>query len=335
MKKIIVLILILLVVGLGGFWLYSKNKSKIPKYQGPLEKVSLSLKWIHQAQFAGNYVAFEKGYYKDLGLDVSFIPFSYEETAIESVLAGKSEFGIAGADEVIMARTEGKPIKAIAVIYKINPGVAFTLKSSGINRPQDFVGKTVGIQKGVNTEYLFNAMINKLGIDRSKIKEVSIGYEAKELMDGTVDISTGYIINEPQLVKDKGININTFLVADYGVNMYADVLFTSDKMIEDKPEVVQRFVDASLKGWQEAIEHEDEAVDITIKYAKESDRSHQKYMLSSSIPLINTGKTRLGVMEPAEWAQMQDLLIKQKIITKKIDITTAYTTIFVNAVYEK
>lgn len=334
MKKIIVLLFVIFVIIFGGFWLYTKNISKVSTYSGPVEKVSLSLKWIHQAQFAGNYVAYEKGYYRDLGLDVAFIPFSYEETSIQSVLTGKSEFGIAGADEVMLARTEGKPVKAIAVIYKTNPVVAFALKSSGINKPQDFIGKTVGIQKGVNTEYLYYAMMKNLGIDRNKIKEVPIGYEAKELLDGTVDISTGYVMNEPQLVKEKGVEINTFLVADYGINMYADVLFTSDKMIEEKPEVVQRFVEASLHGWQEAIEHEDEAVDITMKYAKESDKNHQKYMLSSSIPLINTGKTRLGVMEPTEWTQMQELLIKQNILNKKIDISTAYTTKFVNAIYE-
>lgn len=337
MKKIIILILIVVIVVLGGFWLYSRN---IERRKGVFnesvfkEKVSLRLKWFDQAQFAGNYVAKDKGFYESEGLEVSFVPYSYEETAIDAVLAGKAEFGIAGADEILVARSEGKPVKAIAVIYKINPGVFFTLKNSGITSPSDFVGKRVGVQKGVNTEYMYRAMMGKLGIDRSKITEVPVGFDYKELFNGDVVASVGYVINKPTTEVQKGKEVSSILMADYGVNMYADVLFTSDKMIEEKSEMVQHFVSASLKGWQEAIEHQDEAVDITMKYAKEAERKHQEYMLSSSVPLINTGKTRLGVMEPVQWTQMQDLLIKQKIMTKKIDITSAYAMKFVDAIYE-
>jgi len=334
MKKIIILVLIVLVIGFGAFWLYTKNKKTTSKYTGPTESVSLRLKWVHQAQFAGNYVAVEKGFYQDQGLEVSLLPFSYEETAIQAVLAGKSEFGIAGADEVMMARTEGKPVKAIAVIFKTNPVVAFSLESSGIKKPQDFVGKTVGIQKGVNTEYLYYAMIKNLGIDRSKIKEVSIGYEAKELLDGKVDVSTGYVINEPQLVKEMGIGVNTFLVADYGVNMYADVLFTTDEIIKTKPDMVGRMLKATLTGWQYAIEHEAEAVDITMKYAKDSTKEHQTYMLSSSVPLIHTGTGRLGWMESSAWEQGQNVLFEQKLLDKKIDVTEAYTMQFLDMIYQ-
>jgi NitT/TauT family transport system substrate-binding protein len=269
-KKLALLILVIVAVGLGAFWLYSNKKNTTSKYSGPLEAVIVRLKWVHQAQFAGNYVAIEKGFYADEGLSVTVEPFSYEDRSIASVLAGKSDFGIAGAEEILLAKEAGLPIKAFAVIYKKNPVVAYSLKSSGITRPSQFVGKTVGIERGINVEYQYAAMMSKLGIDRSKIKEVSVGYDAAELLTGKVEVSTGYIINEPQLVVEAGKEINTMLMSDYGINMYADVLFTTDEMIAKRPELVAKMLRATLKGWQYAIEHEEEAVNITLKYAKDS-----------------------------------------------------------------
>jgi NitT/TauT family transport system substrate-binding protein len=333
-KKLALLILVIVAVGLGAFWLYSNKKNTTSKYSGPLEAVIVRLKWVHQAQFAGNYVAIEKGFYADEGLSVTVEPFSYEDRSIASVLAGKSDFGIAGAEEILLAKEAGLPIKAFAVIYKKNPVVAYSLKSSGITRPSQFVGKTVGIERGINVEYQYAAMMSKLGIDRSKIKEVSVGYDAAELLTGKVEVSTGYIINEPQLVVEAGKEINTMLMSDYGINMYADVLFTTDEMIAKRPELVAKMLRATLKGWQYAIEHEEEAVNITLKYAKDSTKIHQTSMLATSVPLINTGIGKLGFMEKAEWEQAQNIMFEQKILKKKIDVSEAYTMKFLEEMYK-
>lgn len=301
----------------------------------PLEEVKMKLKWLHSAQFAGNYAAIEKGFCNQRGLNVTLEPYTYEDTAINSVVDGKSDFGIAGADEVLLARAEGKPVKAIAVIFKINPVVAFALKSSGIRRPQDFVGKRVGLSMGTNVEYLYLAMMSNLKIPRDKIQEIPIGYGVDELLDGKVDVSTGYIIDEPNLVVEKGQEVTTILMADYGVNIYADVLFTTDEKIRTKPEVVERMLVATLDGWQYAIEHESEAVDMTMKYAADSTRDHQASMLRSSVPLINTGKSKLGMMELSEWMRVQDILFEEKLLKNKIDINDVFTMDFLNAYYRQ
>ncbi len=334
MKKIIMMVLVIIALGVSWWYLQERRVEKAPNAY-KTEKVNLKLKWLHQAQFAGNYVALEKGFYKDEGLEVNIQPFSYEDGAMKPVLEGRSDFGIVGAEEVILARSQRSPVKAIAVIYKINPVAAYALKSSGIIKPQDFAGKTVGIEKGVNVEYLYRVMMRKLGVDTKNVKEISVGYDAKELLDGRVDVSTGYIINEPHLAMEAGKEVNTILMADYGVNMYADVVVTTEEMIEKRPEVVERFLRGTLNGWQYAIEHEKEAVEETMKYAKGSTVSHQSYMLGASIPLINTGNSKLGWMEESEWSQAQDILFDQKILSKKVNVKEVYTLEFLQKIYKQ
>lgn len=335
MKKIVFIIVLLLVLGAAWFLLFEKPKSQTEKYSGKTENVNVVLKWAHQAQFAGNYVAVEKGFYKEQGVAPILIPYSENNKPIDSVVSGKATFGITGADELILAREKGLPIKAIAVIYKINPVAAYSLKSSGITKPADFVGKTVGLEKGINVEYLYSAMMSKLKIDRSKINEIPIGFTATELLDGKTDVSTGYVINEPHQAMEAGEETNIILMSDYGVNMYADVLFTTEDTIKNNPSLVERFLRATLKGWQYAIENSSEAVDITMEYAVNSTKSHERYMLNTSIPLINDGESPLGWMEKNKWNQVQNILREQKISTKEIDVAGAYTMEFLNKIYSK
>lgn len=336
-KKLIISALFIVLVGGAAFYFFAKNKDVIPKELTP---VSVELKWLHQAQFAGNYVAKEKGFYKDAGLDVSLAPFSFENPVLNAVADGKVMFGITGADELILARAKGLPLKAFAVIYKINPVAAYSLKASGITKPQDFIGKTIGIERAadgteINVGILYSAMMSKLGIDRTKVHEVTIGYDPTELLAGKTDVSTGYIINEPHQAVMKGREVNTILMADYGVNMYADVLFAREDTLREKPDVVEKFLGATLKGWQYAIENNKEAVTYVLKYSAGSTSEHELYMLESSIPLIHVGDTPLGWMEEGKWEQVQNILLSQNILKSAINIADVYTMEPLKGIYKQ
>lgn len=327
-KKIKIIFSVTLIIATALTIFYLFNWTSGNRNEKTLTPVSVGLKWLDQAQFAGNYVAKEKGFYEANGLGVTFTPFSYESTAIDKVVNGDSMFGITGADELIIARSKGLPIKAIAVIYKINPVCMFSLKESGITKPQDFIGKTVGLERGINTEFLYGAMMSKLGIDRRTIMEIGIGYDASELAEGKVDVSNGYIINEPQLLIERGRELNIMMVANYGVNMYADVVFATEDTLNNYPEITKSFLTATLDGWRYAIENQEESVDIIMKYAKDTTREHQKNMLISSIPLIQTGKSPLGAMEKSEWEQAEKILWEQKIIDKRVNVEEVFTEEF-------
>src|SRR6202140_5694408 len=110
------------------------------------ESVTVRLKWLNQAQFAGYYVAKDKGYYEAAGLDVSIQPGGSDFPAIQMVAGGNEQFGVTGADQILIARSKGVPVVALAVIYRESPFVLVALKKSGVKTPADFAGKTVGVK---------------------------------------------------------------------------------------------------------------------------------------------------------------------------------------------
>jgi len=334
MNKNIFLTLLLIALGVVVGLFLADQTQRMSNTPLPVESVSLRLKWLHQAQFTGNYVAKEKGFYAEEGLDVDLQPVDLKENSINALLNNKADFAIAGADEVLIAVSEGKPVKAIAVIYRLSPVVAYSLKSSGITTPKDFVGKTVGLQTGGNIEYLYRVMMSRSGIASKDVKEVAVGHDANELIDGKVDVSTGYIINEPQMAIEAGHEVNTILMADFGASMNADVLVTTDKLIRERPELVRGFVRATLRGWQYAFENESDAVSDVMKYAKDSSRIHQERMLRVSVPLINSSTGRLGEMNASEWSSAQDILFAQKLLSRKIDVADAFTMQFLDSIYK-
>ena len=141
--------------------------SESPAEPAAMQDVTLKLKWVHQAQFAGNYVAKEKGMYDAEGVNLNIEPFSFDDTTIDSVVSGHADFGITGADELLLARAAGKPIKAFAVIYKINPVCAYALAESGIEKPQDFIFNNWHLRfmilgpTGLRSLWLLNFLIRK------------------------------------------------------------------------------------------------------------------------------------------------------------------------------
>jgi ABC-type nitrate/sulfonate/bicarbonate transport system substrate-binding protein len=299
----------------------------------------VQLKWLHQAQFAGNYVAKEKGFYQREGIEISnFYRFDFNSVLwpIDQVENKEVEFAITGGEELIKAKAEGKAdhVKAIAVIYRTNPACLYSLKESGIVSPKDLIGKTIGIERAedgtdTNVGILYQTMLKRMGIDRSKMKEVSIGYNADELLQGKTDVSSGYVTNEPQQVIEAGKEVNVILMAEYGANLYADVLITHDDLIESNPRLVEGFVRATIDGWYYALEHEDEALDVILKYAPESNRPHQRYMLQQSSPLISNGEERIGVMKSEEWQKGITLLKDAGIIKGEVNVDDLYTSRFV------
>jgi len=318
MKKIILLISLMLVLA---------GCSQHVEIE--LKPVNVRLKWVHQAQFAGMYVAEEKGFYEKYGLDVTLKEGGVDFPSISDVLSGNSEFGVAGADDLIVAVSEGKPVKAIAVIYKRSPVVYFALNITRIKTPYDFIGKKVGMKHGTGTSYSYYAMLSNLGINSSLIKEVNVTYDLTPFYNREVDVWPGFRINEPRLAEEQGYNLNMIYPEDWGIIMYADVLFTTLENIENNPDIVRGFVKATLKGWEYAIESEEEALTITMHYAKETSRHHQRFMLENSIPLIHTGDSQLGMMDNSVWEDMILILTENNILKTRLDPSLIYTNEFV------
>ncbi len=290
------------------------------------DSVTIRLKWFHQAQFAGFYVAKDKGFYTSAGLDVDIQPGGPDFPAIQMVAGGNEQFGVTGADQILIARSKGVPVVALAVIYRRNPFVLFSLEKSGIKTPTDYVGKNVGVKIGGNEELIYRAVLAKAKIDKSKLNEIPVKFDLAPLLSGAVDVWPGYLINEVLAAREKGFGVNIVSPSDYGIDLYADTLFTTEKMLAEKPEVVRKFVTATLEGWAAAIKSPEDAARITVKVGSNLTYEHELAMMKASVPLLQPDSSPVGAMDEESWTAAQDLLVKAGFQKSRVEIAKAFTT---------
>lgn len=293
------------------------------------ENINIRLKWLHQAQFAGFYYAKEAKLYDKRGLNVILRPGGIDYPAIQMVVSGSDHFGVTGADQILIARERGIPIVAVACIYRKSPFVLFALKNSGIKKVEDFYGKRIGVKFGGNEELTYRAMLKKAGISSSDFTEIPVKFDISLLLAGKVDIWPGYSINEPITAEEKGFSVNLIWSSDYGINLYADVLFTTEEMIKMHPDIVRGIVEGTIAGWSNSFENREQAITYTLKYSKELTRDHEIRMLNASFPLVIPDDKPIGWMEMDVWKEMYKILKDSGFLKEEIDLSKAFSTDFV------
>ncbi|MBI4588536.1 MAG: ABC transporter substrate-binding protein, partial [Candidatus Rokubacteria bacterium] len=294
-----------------------------------MDTVSVQLKWHHQTQFAGNYVADAKGFYRKERLLVQNRPWRIGTASpIEEVGSGAATFGITSHTEFLKAREQGAPVVAIAAIYQRSPVGFFALKASGIKHPKDFVGKAVAYAP--THEIHLKAMLKRLGLDFTALKRMPYGFDLTPFYKREVSVWGGYIMNQPVDARLTGHEISIIFPDDYGVHTYDDVVFTSEDLIRRNPSLVTRWLRATLQGWRYAIEHPEEATEITLNVDPTRRREKELAMLLASIPLIHTGQHPVGWMTRETWEEASEILLDQKILRHRLELEKAYTTRFLN-----
>ena len=223
---------------------------------GAQEKVSLRLKWLHQAQFAGYYVARDKGFYAEEKLDVTINPGGPQIVAENLVASGAEDFAHGGGLETAMTgREKGLPLVVIAALFQKTPFLLVAKKESGVTKLEDFPGKKISMWY-TGMQFIVRGMLRAKGIDPAKITEVPQAVTMAPFLRGEVDVASVTPYNELQTLYEGGHkDLVLFDPADYGVVVPRDPIVTSEKMIKERPAVVQGFLRASLRGWKWAVEH--------------------------------------------------------------------------------
>ena len=303
------------------------------------EPVTLQLKWLHQGQFAGFYMAKEKGYYTAENLDVTFLEGGKDINPCERLCTGNADFAIVSAESVFTKHTENSNAKAVAVIYQRSPVVFAAKTESHIVRPRDFAGKTIAVgnvEGGGFAEALvqFNTLMKKTGLTPSDYRTVPYDPLFKDFLSTKADITPTYLVNGAIQLRTMGITLNLIWPGDYGIPFYSDTLVTTGAYLREKPDIALRFFRASMKGWKDVVEQVDEAVEVTMKYAAGTDRTFQRNMIEAQMPLVHTGEHPIGWMEPVIWKSMYEILVDQGIITKPVqDLESVYTFDLLYALY--
>jgi NitT/TauT family transport system substrate-binding protein len=295
-----------------------------------LTPITIQLGTTHRTVYAGFYAADQKGHYADEGLAVSFIEGTPTLDLAAPVLDGTAQFGVAGASSLILARAEGQPVRALATILRRDPAVFFSLADSGITHLDDFRGKKVFVSpRGRSRLY---TMLARVGITPDDITEVNTG-DFTALYSGDIDVALGNISRDVLLAQQAGYTLNIMYPDDYGVHFYATTLFAADEYIVANPELVTRFVRATLQGWTDAVENPQTIGPIILKYAPDADSAFETASMVSSLPYINTGEDHIGWMRPEVWEGMAQTMRDEGILTAPLEIAEVYTLEFLQQIY--
>jgi ABC-type nitrate/sulfonate/bicarbonate transport system substrate-binding protein len=277
----------------------------------PLEKVTLQLKWKHQFQFAGYYAAVQQGFYRDAGLEVSLREASDGENPAEVVLRGDAEFGIAASDLIVL-RSQGKPVVALAPIYQHSPLVLLVAADSGIDSVHGLIGKRVMLEAHAD-ELL--AYLHFEGIRKESITWLPHSFDPSGLINGTVDAISAYSTDEPFLLREAGVKYNTYTPRSGGIDFYGDTLFTTEDQVRLHPERVRSFLHASLHGWKYALAHPDEIIELILsKYSDRHSREHLKFEAEMSENLILPDVVEVGYVNPGRWRHIGETYERMGII---------------------
>ena len=305
------------------------EESKPPKETKPTEnKVSLQLQWVTQAQFAGYYVALDKGWYKDEGIELTINPGGPDIIPIDLLASGSRDFGTAMLSDLAVAIQKGQPVVSIAQIQQANGLLLIAKKSSGIEEPRDFIGKRIGIWfQGFEAQ--FNALLAKEDIPNQDVKIVSQGWSMRPFLKGDLDVASAMIYNEYHVVLESGLspdNLNIIDYRSYGLDFPGDTLFTSRKMVEQNSDLCRRMLRVSLKGWQYAVGHPEEAVDIVLKFddSGTQKRTHQLVMMREIAKLVQKQGHTLGKTDHDAVVKMLEVLRQFGILEKEIRAEDIY-----------
>ncbi|MFG1428479.1 ABC transporter substrate-binding protein [Roseixanthobacter glucoisosaccharinicivorans] len=273
-----------------------------PRHSG-LEPVRIQLKWSHQFQFAGFYAAVAKGFYRDVGLDVSLVEGGPAIDPVAVVLSGAAAFGV-GNSSLIVDRAQGRPLVALAAIFQHSPFVVLARRGDGINGPADLRGRKVMIEEH-SAEVL--AYLHALGLWPNKLQILPYEGDPLVLAQGEIAAINAYSTTEPFILLRNDVPYQTFNPRELGIDFYGDTLFTTSGVAAERPELARAVRDASLRGWQYALNHQQEIIDLILRdYMPGFDRRRLEFEADAMRPLIIADVVDLGYQSEARWRRIAD-----------------------------
>ena len=303
----------------------------------PLEGSGQSLKkatfipiWVPQAQFAGYYVAYEKGFYEKKGIDLTIIPGGPDRPASQFLTSGKADFATLWLATAMRMRANGQEIINIGQIIQRSALMLIAKKSSHITKPEDLNGKKIGLW-GEDFQIQPKAFFRRYSLD---VKIVPQSFSVNLFLRGGVDVASAMWYNEYHTIVNSGLNpdeLTTFWFHEHGLNFPEDGIYTLEKTFKKDPALARAFVKGSIEGWLYAFSHPDEALDIILKYIAQAkipaNRIHQKWMLNRMKDLVSPPDHPgpMGMLEPRDYERV-DYELKESDLVKR---TPGYLSFFV------
>jgi NitT/TauT family transport system substrate-binding protein len=295
-----------------------------------LTKIRLPMGYIANIQFAPLYVALEKGYFREAGVDLE-LDYKFETDGVALVGAGDLPFAVVSGEQVLLARAQGLPVTYVAAWYQEYPVSVVAKSELQVLIPQDLKGKKIGLPGLFGANYVgLRALLFEAKMSESDVTLDAIGFNQVELMaTGEQDVVVGYAANEPIQLRARGIPVTEIRVADY-VQLASNGILASEKIISENPDLVRGFLDAFLKGIADTIADPGEAFELSKAYIPnfaDLDADVQQQVLATSIEQWKA--ERLGHSDPQAWENMQAVLLEMGLIAEELDLSKAFTNEFI------
>ena len=263
-----------------------------------LEKVSLQLKWLHQFQFAGYYVALQKGFYSEAGFDVEIRQGGPGIDAMVDVASGKADFGVCTTG-VLLPQPGQRKVVVLGVIFQHSAANILVPSRARINAVSELAGRRLMDASGSDD---LAAMLKQQGVDYARLPRVEHTGNPLDLVADKADAMVSYVTNEPFVFEQRGIPYRSFTPRTFGFDFYGDNLCATEELSRHSPATVQAFLAASVKGWEYALTNKQEAVDIILRhYPVIKSRDALMFEAVRTEALVQPALIRLGSQTPERW----------------------------------
>jgi polar amino acid transport system substrate-binding protein len=285
-----------------------------------LKKVTLQLEWKHQFEFAGFYAAIEKGYYKDVGLELEIKEFQEGINITQEVLSGNATFGISSS-ALILEKLNKKPVVLIASYFKQN-ALALVTKPN-IKTPADLKNKKIMAVDWEMGHTSLGVILKDAGITSNDYTLVNHDFKVDKFVSGEVDAMSVFTTSQPYELDKLGVKYNILNPANFGIYSYDVELFTSEDIINSDMQKVKNFVEATNKGWEYAFKNKEEIVDLIYnKYSKRKTKESLLFEANQTEKIFKTNVFKIGAIAPELIKLNADMYTNLNLVNKDYDITT-------------
>lgn len=300
--------------------------------EGKARKVTFITHWSPQAQFAGYYVAKEKGFYKARGIDVDILPSGPNISASQALSDGTADYAVLWLSQALQNRSQGVNLVNIGQMMQKSGLMFVAKKSDGIRTPRDLDGKKVSLWDG-GLRLQGEIFLKKYGLNVTKIRQA---YTINLFLAGGVDAAMAMWYNEYHTIVGSGLDpedLSVFFFKDHGINVPEDGIYTLEERHCADPALSKAFVEASLEGWRYAFDHPDEAVDIVLDRMRAdglpANREHQKWMLESVQQLMaaDGGRPAMGRLSPDDYLAVSRMLRDNDLIANVTEFSSFYVPV--------
>jgi NitT/TauT family transport system substrate-binding protein len=294
---------------------------------GPIP-ITLQTDWYPQPEHGGFYDALLKGYYKDEGLDIHIVPGGPYISGEQQVSGGAAQFAMGSSDQVLVAVSRGLPVIAVEATMQQDPQAIMLHKDSPVQTFADLNGHAIAVKPG---SIWFQYLVKRYNL--ANVREIPATYSVANFLQDPNYIQQCFVTSEPYFARKSGAQVRTMLISDSGYQPYR-VVFVSTVFLHDHPELVAKFVRASIRGWRDYLA--DPAV-ANAEISRLNPAMSQDQMQFSTQTLkddhfiAGSGPSQLGHFTPERWNSMYQQLTDLKVITNPIDPKSAYTTQFIDA----